>query len=303
MTSNVGIGMLYGFGAAMAISVSYILSRTFVRQPARSPLQLLILAHVIMGIFSLALLPWTWSVPVGGWASAWLAATSAALFYLAAQALLFYILRETSASNIAPLLGLKIGIAALIGLALGNTLTGQQWLAVLLTLVAALLLRNSAEGVTLRLIGLALATCGLYCGSDYSIGAVMEAFGAAPNIRTVLFAVTLPYLVCGALACAGFGIIRRATKREWHHALAYASAWYAGMIGLFGAISYIGVVFGIMMQSTRGIITVLLGIVLVAVGVAADEGTPSVQTRCRQLIAAVLMITAIALYQSGLTPA
>jgi drug/metabolite transporter (DMT)-like permease len=289
-------GILCGLGAATAISISYIFSRLFIMRSGRSPIQLLALGHVLMAGLSLLLLPFVYRQAIVPWTEVALANLGVGAFYFLAQACLFYVLKKASASNVAPLLGLKITLSALIGIVLGNSLQPLQWGSVLLTAIAALLLRNSKEGVTFKLIAMVLLTCSLYCGSDYSIKYLVATLGTETTPQTVVLAVVYSYILCGLFSLAFIKEIHRSTRHDWWAAVGYALPWFCGMLFLFGAFATVGVVFGVILQSTRGVISVMMAMGLAAFGVSFAEEKCSVQTRTRQLAAALLMVAAIYLF-------
>ncbi len=290
-------GIACGFGAATAMSITYVFSRLFVQQEGRTPFQLLALGHIIMGVLSLIILPFVYEPPVASWGRTAVFMVGVAGFYTFAQGLLFVVLKRSAASNISPLLGVKIAVAAVVGIALGNPLTPLQWLAVGLVVLAALLLRDSKEGVTLKLIGMVLFFCALYTGSDYSIQYLVACLGEQPTVRTVILAVALSYTLCGLLVLVFFRDIRRSNIKDWIAASGFAIPWYISMFCLFGAFSTIGVVFGVILQSTRGVISVLVAIVFGAMGIHVGEEKAPLKTRLRQLTAACLMVAAIVLFQ------
>jgi cytochrome c biogenesis protein CcdA len=72
--------------------------------------------------------------------------------------------------------------------------------------------------------------------------------------------------------------------------------WLLGMAGLYTCFGLVGVVFGNILQSTRGMMSIAIGAALAHAGWHALETRVDPQTLVRRLLAAALMTAAIALY-------
>lgn len=293
-------GVLCGLAAAFAQSLSFLLSRQFVIRQNNAVFRLLVLSHVIMGVASLAILPlvWTASVPPVG-RFFWPLAGSAG-FYMLGQLGLFFALRYTDASRTAPLLGLKIVVIALITVTLMRKAIGpQQWLAVAMSVGAAFVLHTSGRRMHWQAVAAVLATCVNYSLSDLSIVELVKALGGPGDWHVLLLSVSLSYILCGIVAAILMPWLGRSSAAEWRYALPFSAAWYVAMIFLYACFGLIGALYGNIVQSTRGLISVIIGAALARLGMVHLERRVSRWVFLQRAAAAVLMSAAIALFWLG----
>ena len=294
-------GILLGLAAAACLSVSYIFSRLFVMRCDDGARRLLIASHLFLGLASAAVLPLVWSSdvpPLRRYAAPLLCS---AAFYLAGQAGLFLLVRRIEVSRAAPLLGLKIPIlAAIASLFLHQPLSAGQWLAVLLCVLAMLLLNASGGRFpALAAVWLTVACVG-YSMSDLCIVWLVRALLPLSGLRASVLGVCLSYLVCGAAAVAALPAAgMRRSLAGWRLSAPFAAVWFLAMVFLFGCFGTIGAVYGNVVQSTRGILSVLLGAALAKLGVADLEVRASRRAVAGRLAAAVMMTLAIWLFKAG----
>jgi hypothetical protein len=106
------------------------------------------------------------------------------------------------------------------------------------------------------------------------------------------------YLACGMVVAAiGWTPPARPRSREdWIAGTCYAAAWLVGMVGLYTCFGTVGAVFGNILQSTRGLIAIVIGAILAHRGRHDLEAHVDRATLLRRLAAAALMTAAIALY-------
>jgi hypothetical protein len=109
-------------------------------------------------------------------------------------------------------------------------------------------------------------------------------------------AMALTYGLCGLLFVPLVVALRPYTRTDWVAAAQYASAWLLSMVGLYCCFGLVGVVFGNILQSTRGVMSVALGAALAHLGWHELEQRVDRATLLRRLAAARLMTAAIALY-------
>jgi drug/metabolite transporter (DMT)-like permease len=293
-------GVVLGLTAATAQSVSYIFSRVFVIGRRRGVAQLLVLSHIAMGVVSAALLPvlWTDAVPALSAYLPALAATSG--FYLLGQLGLFLVLRHVDASRVSPLLGMKILMLAVITVsALGGHLSGLQWTAVALGVAAAFILHYSGGAISLPAFAGIVFTCLCYSLSDLSIQWLLRALEGVGAVRAPVLATCLSYVLCGLAATALLPWARPGTRRDWPDSLPFAAFWFLGMILFFAAVAAVGVVFANILQSTRGLISILIGAHVAGAGMIHVERRLSRGVFVRRMAAASLMCLAIALFVIG----
>ncbi|MBD3317413.1 MAG: EamA family transporter [Chitinivibrionales bacterium] len=292
------VGIFLGLTAATFQSLSYLFTRWFVTTYDRSAVPLLIMGHILMGTLSLAALPFLWPSSMPPPLSYLPALAQATLFYLIGQSALTITLQRTQASRLAPLLGTKVLVLAMISMVFYDTvLSANQWFAVLLSVTAATLLSRIGGAISPgALAGIAIACIG-YSLSDINIRRLVLTFTDLSLAHATSLGVCLIYLISGGIAL--FGISRKYTRTMWVHAVPYALSWFAGMFFLFGTFATIGVVYGNIVQSSRGLISIVLGVVVARAGFVTVEQHAGAGTTIRRTTAAILMITAIVLFYLG----
>lgn len=307
------LGIIAGLATAFFSALSYLVSRHHGNKAGGGSLRLLVFAHVLMGI---ACLPLAWLLcpdPLPP-AAAWMPPLAgSALTYLLGQAAVFAALKRIDASQLAPLLGLKIAVIAVLAtFVLRQPLSAQQWLAVAISGLAVAILQRSghlAHAVApWTVLGAVIAICLCFAVSDLYIialidavqgsGAVagMPATGTASRLQAGGFAMAATYVLCGMIALPFVGRVARGRSGGWGAAAQYAAAWLASMAGLYICFGLVGPVFGNILQSTRGIMAVGLGAALASLGWHDLEQPVDRQTLFRRVVAAAMMTGAIAVY-------
>jgi drug/metabolite transporter (DMT)-like permease len=280
-----GLGVTLGLGAASLQSLSYLLSRRYVQKPGRSVPHLLVHAHVWMALVSvpMLLLLWTREMPPLRQYVWPLAADAVA--YLVGQAGLFYALRQTEASRVAPLLGLKIVLlAVLTSTILGESLGAQHWVAVFLAVAAAWTLNWTGGSLSLPALAGVMIACTGYTLSDFSIRLLIDALAPVPRLYAATIGVFLSYIVCGILVIPFLPRWGSTKLQDWTESIAYA------------AVATIGVVLGNIVQSTRALISIGLGILIASQGHLHLERHVPPAVIIRRTAAAAMMCLAIGLF-------
>ena len=292
-----GIG--FGLGAACCQSVSYLFSRRFVGRAQATPALLLVASHLLMGAASGIVLLLLWPRHMPPMTDYVVPLVGAGLFYLVAQFGLFSVLRSVEASRLAPLLGCKVLVLAILAvLFTRQSLHPLQWTAVGLSVVAAWSINEAGGRIPARTLALLSLTILGYCLSDLSIGVLMKRLnGVAPSPAMV--GTSLTYLLCG-VATLPFAF-RRDLRRAavWELAAPYAAAWFVAMCLLYACFGLIGVVFGNIVQSTRGVMSVGIGWLTARVGHTHLESHVARNVFWRRVAGALLMMAAVACYMSG----
>jgi len=292
-------GILLGFGAAACQSLSYVFSKRFTAKHG-SVLALLSLSHVFMGVFSLALAPFYQPAEMPLLSAYAPPLVLCALFYLAGQLSLFMAMKTADASRLSPLLGLKVLFLALFyGLILKTATSGLQWAAVALSVVAAFLLSGGGARLNSKSLLWILSACVNFCASDYYIRELVSAFSGLDLFHASIFSVCLSYLFCGLLGAVVLLFLPRPAPAMWRHALPFSLAWFAAMLFLYGCFGSIGVVYGNIIQSTRGIISILFGAIIAKAGYHHIERHVEKSVVIGRVLAALLMSAAIALFNLG----
>lgn len=308
------LGIILGLSAAVAQAVSYLFSRRYSLREggvgASSTLRLLALSHAMQGGVCLLALPWLWPGELDPRAWPTLAGWCVGVggFYIAGQALLVLALRSADASRVSPLLGLKVvGVALVSAVFLGVPLSASQWVAVALASAAAVVLNFTGGRIPGRAAGAVGLCCVGYVMSDVSIrqavatleaGGAFAASGELGRVWSGLFLLALTYVWLGAVAVAVLAAMGPAARRaaQWRSAMPYAAAWLASMALFFACLAAVGIVLANILQSTRGIISVVLGAAIASHGLVHLEAKAGRSVVVRRLLAAGMMTAAVVLY-------
>ena len=308
--TDLGLGVVSGLAAAFFSAVSYLVSRHYglgQRAMGRksAALRLLAVSHLLMAAVCI---PLAWAAWPASPPPVRLFALPLALsvgLYLLGQSSLFAALKRVEASRMAPLLGLKIVmLAVIVSFVLGHVLDTRQWLAVALSVAAAVMLQAGRGAVPAGAFGFVLSCCLCFAISDIFILRLIDGLQAGAMTSSVVLsrlhagglAMALTYGVCGLLFVPLVVALRPYTRADWVAAAQYASAWLLSMVGLYCCFGLVGVVFGNILQSTRGVMSVAIGAALAHLGWHELEQRVDRVTLLRRLAAALLMTAAIALY-------
>lgn len=295
-------GILLGLGAAFSQTIAYLLSRIYVQRRAQSIVDLMVASHLIMGVAAVLLLVFSWSPeipPLRGYIAPVLGTAG---FYIAGQYGFFNVIRRVEASRVAPLLALKIPALALLTVLLGQGAPQGvwQWLAVAIFVTGAFLLNRAGREIDAKTAAWFALTIAGYCLSDLSITRLVPALEPLPRLHAAVVGAAMSYVLCGIAALVVtpfFGDHK--SRSEWVYAGPYAAAWFIGMLFLFGCFASVGAVFGNILQSTRGIMSVVLCAALVRFGWLGVEEPVSRSVFWRRTVGACLMTLAIAVFYHG----
>ncbi len=296
-------GIILGLLAAFASSLSYLGSRMFVGKFQNSSVLLLAISHVIMGVFSLILLPFVWVDSVMNISEYIAPLVSCTFFYLIAQMAMFTSFKNTNPSRVSPLLGLKVFVMAMISFVfLKKTFTELQWAAVALSVGATIALTQTGGKLSLRCFMWIMAACLGYCLSDLGVKSLVTHFSTLGLAHGSILSICLCYILCGLIGLAILNFQPRPTPAMWGYAVPFSMAWYMAMFFLFGCFAQIEVVYTIILQSTRGIMSIIMGFAIARMGFAHLEEKTSKTVFLRRVLAAVLMLGAIGMYYYGAKP-
>lgn len=294
------LGLISGVFSALSQSVSYLFSARYL-QRHRSAEWLLLYSQALMGACCLPALFFLWPGASPWRLLAWLAPLWV-LLYFGGQGFFFLGQRLLESSKLVSLLGLKIPVLALFAITFQSAhLPPMAWGAVALTVGGAVLFNwTGGRRLTLKALGAALGTVVLYCGCDllethlvrFSLG---EGSGPWAVLRASLFALCMLYTVLGAVC---WGILMR---QGFHGRLLWACApfcgfWYASQVLLFMCFGAVGPVYGNVLNSLRGVFSVILGLLLSRTGWIRSEVRVPAAMWVRRGVAALLIVLGIALY-------
>lgn len=263
----------------------------------------MVLSHIMMGAVCAVALVWLW--PEGlGLGAVWLGRFAGLVgFFVIAQTCLISSLGMADASRVAPLLGVKVAVLAVIAVMLGESLSWMQWGGVALAVAAAWVLNGVGGRLPWRVTGLVLAACLAYAIADTFIVGTIHAMQDISGDRSVmgvpLFTVAAVYTAVGLIAVGLLPVFGSRDRMAWRDALPYAASWMLTMVFLYGAFAAVGTVLGSILQSTRGLISILMGIGLAAMGWHHLEQKHGWAVQLRRLGAAALMCLAVYGYVKG----
>ena len=291
-------GILFGLGAALLQSVSYLLSAVFISRFKSGATTHLIIVHIIVGLLALTLLPFIWhplAMDIEGYG---LPLVGAAASYMFGQFSLYKAIQHSVASRVSPLLGLKILVVALLGITLlGHQYEWIQWLAVMVSVSGAIWLSACGGLVSKKAMIWVVATCTGYAISDICIFYLIQHFSSMPLLSAAMLSVALCYSLCG-LSCLIFW--RRIKQpQELLASTPAAITWFFAMCCLFACFAELGVVFGGIVQSSRGIISILLTILLASFSLSFTDPLPPRGILFQRIAAACLMSLAIVLFSTS----
>ena len=297
------VGIILGLSAATCNSIAYLLSRAFLQKHDQSHFHLLAVSHLILGGVSVGLAAFLWPDNMPSLSAFGPSLLGTAMFYLIAQICFFMALKKTEASRLSPMLGSKIIILAIISvLFLDASFTGLQWTAILFSFIAAVLLTGAGSRVPLTAIALITATCLGYCLSDINIKILIPHFESEMGtISASMFSTSLYFIVCGIVSLIMLFFLKKTPKKMWKDAIPFSILWYAAMLCLFGCFGTVGIIYGNILQSTRGIISVVLAAFVSMMGLYGLEQKVSRWVLVKRIFAAALMTTAVAIFQLNMT--
>jgi drug/metabolite transporter (DMT)-like permease len=311
--SGAWIGVITGLLAAFFSALSYLVSRHHVLSHPElegeggGP-RLIVQSHVLMGLACIPACLLLWPRGGGPAAASYLPpACLCAVAYLIGQSCFFTALREVPASRLAPLLGLKIAmLAGIVALVLGPPLGGRQWAAVALSVVAALALQRGDDRLPARALGLILVACLCFAIADLAIVSLIGRLAgdnAEPmgRFHAGVLAMAITYVACGAILLPAAPRMWPRSGGGWLPAVQYSLVWLLAMIALYACLGQVGAVFGNILQSTRGVMSVVIGAALAHAGWHDLEEQVDRATLLKRIAAAMLMTAAIALWVSDVS--
>jgi uncharacterized membrane protein len=292
------VGILFGFLAALFQSISYLCTRLFIERHKNDIGTLLALSHIIMGIISVPLVFFLMPPnmpPLSSYLPSLLVSTG---FYLFGQIFLFLALIKSEPSRVSPLLGMKIMILALISFVFLHQHLGlAQWIAVVLCSCSVFLLSNSGKKLHRSSLILIILACFSYCISDINIKVLVDHFKFLGVFRGAVLGTALCYFLCGFVGLIFLFARPHNTSRDtWLYSLPFAFSWLIAMIFLYSCFALIGVVFGNILQSTRGVMSIALGFFIAHAGFVGLETKITRNVLVKRILAALLMTAAIALF-------
>ena len=294
------LGIVSGLIAALLQSGSYVFSRQFLAKYSSS-WQLTVYSQLAMGIMGGVTLCF---VPLGQLFSDPARFLLTLVFWLFSMVIgqysFFRSLREIEASRLASLLGLKILILAAISLLfLHGHVSGTQTAAIFLSAAAAMAMNWSGGGkLSVRGALWLFVTLVFYSLADLAETRMVRMVRTGNMIRDGIIIGGVCYFALGLATAPALAFCKRSWKML-RDAVPFGLAWYYAMTVLFVCFGMLGTVFGNVVQSSRGLFSILLGVLLAGLGATRIEARVSAGAWLRRSLAAVLMMVAIYLYSIG----
>ncbi|MEM7576799.1 MAG: hypothetical protein AAF328_04920 [Planctomycetota bacterium] len=313
-------GVILGLLTAWAHSLAYLGSRWFTVRKRGTSVQLLVIAHVQLGVVALVGMPLAWPTQLawpweaGSASGAWLApAATGGVVLGIAQSSLFAALRFTDASTVSPLLTLKLillGLAANFGIYSERIpISGWGWLAIGLAIIGAIMIQGIGKPPPLRvwpLIGITILCYSFVdlsivhaihavCEQGYGLTTAQDA-GTVQRVGAGVFIATVLYVVTATAALTMLPWFGSREPTVWRDALAYAGPWAVAMVTLYGTFALVGAVFGSVLQGTRALWSVLLGAWVGKAGDGSIETDHHHHVVAWRVVAAACMVAAVALF-------
>ena len=293
--SGLIVGILSGLVAALMQSCSYLGGRRFLAKDGNA-VQLMISSLIICGVSAWLLAPFYWMPEkFFTWEMAlWLLLTDGG--FVLGQWGFFNAQKYIESSRIASLLGLKVLVVTLLTMTfLGERYTIIQYTAIAGAAAAAMLMNWSKGKLDWKGMNYLFAALSGYATSDLGVQQVVKLIGGNDPISRGMAGFTLAYgvLLIGALA------VMPLFKVKWKMvkgALPQGVCWVISMWGLYVCFGLLGAAFGNVIQASRGVISLILGIILSFFAIQGLEQQQSVGVWLRKTAAALLMFGAIVLY-------
>jgi hypothetical protein len=311
------VGMVSGLSAALCQSLSYLGTRHYAHgRSGGAGRGLMVLGHVWMGGLAVIVLACAWprGLTGGQWTwlcKVWLPVAAMGGAYLVGQVGQILALRHLEPSRVSPLLGVKVVFVALLstivvpppvramgGAAVG--LTWMQWTGVVLAAVAAVGLNFAGSALKKRAMGGILLACVAFSLSDWSIwwgnSAIKEALPGFSEVRLSFLNAALCYIMTAVPALVLMPWWGSRKGKDWRDAVPFAVTWFGGMLFLFWCFAEVGPVLGVILQATRGLMSIGIGALLLWWGHVHMEPASSRRAWVQRVVAGVLMFLAISLY-------
>lgn len=296
-------GIIFGLTAAFLMSLSYVFSKRFMLRHG-SAFHLILYAQLWQGIMGLILLflihgKYDYAMLKDGtfcWKHiGWVVMTAALGMF--GNFSFFRTLRLLEASRLSSLLGLKIILLGLICMTLlREQLNWMHWSAILLATISAVGMNFTGGKITWKAgFWLFMTLCG-YAFGDLAATALVRQIGghgiypslATAGLAAVVQGIGMCFLLMLKSVPKNSGVIR--------DSFPYALGWFASLLFLYDCFGNLGVLFGTILQSARGLISVLIGALLLKFGLEEYEPRVSRSAWIRRFIMAILMIGAMSLY-------
>jgi len=296
-------GTLLGLAAASGVSIAYLCSRLFYEKVEKNSFLLLVVSQMQMGGLAVLILPFVWS-PFPLTVVTLFPLFGTIFFGMGGQFIFFLTLQRATPSQVAPLLALKIFILAFASMIfLQKEISSLQWIGIALCFAATFLSNFTGDSISLKGFFGILTTCSGYALGDVFATVLIRELSSVGVKSPVLLGTCLIYSTAGVMGLA-LGLPQRrkfTTVTPWKFAFYFSILYFLSDMCLFSAFKLVGPIFGNIVQSTRGIISVFLAKLISLRGLALSYLEPEISrsVAVQRVLAASLFTLAIALYVFG----
>ena len=289
-------GILTGMLSAFFMSTSYVFSRAFIRK-YKDPVKLSVFSQIVMtagGLICLLASLYYVTIPFDNW-KFYLYLYGEAATFIIGQTSFFILLKKVEASRASSLLGLKLIPLAIIASLLGQDISLWQSLAVLLCSLAAAGMNLTGLAMSPKSLFWLFTSVIFYALCDICLGGLMQVIQGENSFVKSLAGMGVCFTNLGIIAL--FFLIRyKPSGKELRDTLPYSFCYFSSILLLLVCFCLSGVVFGNILQSGRGIISIILGIILLHLGWEKTEGKVPAKVWIQRLLMAFLMLCAMVLY-------
>ncbi len=293
------LGVIFGLFSALSQCFAYICSKKYIHKDG-TPFQLLIASHLIIGGFAalcLGILLLKNDLPP--FKNYWVELLKVTGFNIVGQMSFFLVIGKTEASRVAPLLGLKILFIALFGILFMKLHLGLwQWAAIIICCVGAMLSNWSGKSIPPAGALWLSATVISYSLTDISIKQLINGIENAgtKGLPAFFLAGGLTYFYLGIFSLLVMSAGRSVKLKHLKPALPFAVCWFGAMLLLFICFGLIGPLLGNIVQSGRGILSVIIGAALAGFGWTEYEEKLPRRIFLWRLTAALLITVSIVMF-------
>lgn len=289
------LGIVCALLTATLQPISYLLSRLFFVRGGRT-LELTIYSYTFMGLLSVFLL-FSQRKILSFEPRMIVLTLFCMLTILTAQLFYFFAVKVVEASRLSSMLGLKIIFLVFLNMLLFSQSLGfLHWLAVLLCASAGLIMNRSGLSINMKSLLAILCCCFFLAASDIAdfslVSAVTE---QASPLQKGIIATAYCYIGLGIVFLPGLFFIKL-DRKKFITTIPYSLVWLLAMVFFYLSVGLLGTVFTSIIQSSRGLISVLLGALFSYLGYVSVESKADKKTWIARATAAIMIMLAAIIF-------
>lgn len=303
--NGITAGIISGFAAAVCQALSFTASAKYM-STGRGSLRLFYVSSIWQGIFAIIPLIYLLSTHETVGCDAIGGALCLITTYAFSQVTMLRFQRYIEPSKVASLMGLKIPLLAVIcwiGFKLDWKLFKDTSGNISLLLAAAIALTvfgawlmNKSGGMHLPLKGFAWLMANMLFAAACDLSAVKTSKLLLASGYSNLTASFVAYCTLSVVLASFSGVmlaIRGKGDASMKHSFVFSALWFGAMSGLYFCLSSVGPVKGAMIQSSRGIMAIVIGLLVAKYSTSKVESKISTQMWIRRAIGAAIMTIGI----------